>query len=181
MTTPKHLRADGTPPRTGMIAMYAALAALCLIGLKPIFDSYFESMFSAEISAKVSTQPAVEYDAIRRREDALLLQTGVPMERVFAQLARGRQAGPTLIAPQASTDLAAIQGWNGLPAFVHTANAEAVAAAAAASAAAAAAEAAAVAAAAAAAAAAALPPADPTLVPAPGAPIVAPVAPSAVP
>ena len=130
MTTPKHLRADGTPPRTGMIAMYAALAALCLIGLKPIFDSYFESMFSAEISAKVSNQPAVEYDAIRRREDALLLQTGVPMERVFAQLARGRQAGPTLIAPQASTDLAAIQGWNGLPAFVHTANAEAVAAAA---------------------------------------------------
>ena len=121
MTTPKHLRADNAPPRTGIIAIYATIAALTLLGLKPIFDSYFEAMYSTETSEKVSTQPATELEGIRAREDVLLLEKGVPMDRVRAQLARGRQAAPALIAPQPSSEVAPITGWSALPPFVHTA------------------------------------------------------------
>lgn len=121
MTTPKHLRADNAPPRTGIIAMYATIAALTLLGLKPIFDSYFEAMYSIETREKVATQPATELEAIRAREDVLFLEKGVPMDRVRAQLARGRQAAPALIAPQPSSEVAPITGWSALPPFVHTA------------------------------------------------------------
>ncbi len=124
--TPKELRADNTQPRNGMIALYALAAVTALIALKPVFDSYFESMISTEVQSKVLSQPAVELDAIHERDRVLLDETGVPMDRVFGQLARGRQAGPALIAPQPSTAVDAIKGWSHLPPFVHTANPQAV-------------------------------------------------------
>jgi hypothetical protein len=139
MTTPLHLRADDTQPRNRLIAFYTALVVLVLLLLKPLFDSYFESMYSSETSVKVLTQPAVELEAIRERERVLLEERGVPLDRVFSQLARGRQASPAIIAPQPSTAVDAIKGWQGLPAFVHTADRNAVDPAAAAAAAAAAA------------------------------------------
>jgi len=172
MTTPLHLRADDTQPRNRLIAFYTALVVLVLLLLKPLFDSYYESMYSSETSVKVLTQPAVELEAIRERERVLLEERGVPLDRVFSQLARGRQASPAIIAPQPSTAVDAIKGWQGLPAFVHTADRNAVDPAAVAAAAAAAAPA----------------PVDPAAVPAdPAAPAVpagpssAPVAPSAAP
>ena len=136
MTTPLHLRADDTQPRNRLIAFYTALVVLTLLLLKPLFDSYFESMYSSETSVKVLTQPAVELEAIRERERVLLEERGVPLDRVFSQLARGRQASPAIIAPQPSTAVDAIKGWQGLPAFVHTADRNAVDPAAAAAAAA---------------------------------------------
>jgi len=172
MTTPLHLRADDTQPRNRLIAFYTALVVLVLLLLKPLFDSYYESMYSSETSVKVLTQPAVELEAIHERERVLLEERGVPLDRVFSQLARGRQASPAIIAPQPSTAVDAIKGWQGLPAFVHTADRNAVDPAAVAAAAAAAAPA----------------PVDPAAVPAdPAAPAVpadpssAPVAPSAAP
>jgi hypothetical protein len=174
MTTPLHLRADDTQPRNRLIAFYTALVVLVLLLLKPLFDSYYESMYSSETSVKVLTQPAVELEAIRERERVLLEERGVPLDRVFSQLARGRQASPAIIAPQPSTAVDAIKGWQGLPAFVHTADRNAVDPAAVAAAAAAPAPAPA--------------PVDPAAVPAdPAAPAVpadpssAPVAPSAAP
>jgi len=158
MTTPKELRADNTQPRNGMIALYTLASVAALIALKPLFDSYFDSMISTEVQEKVLSQPAVELEAIHERERVLLDETGVPMDRVRAQLARGRQAGPALIAPQPSTAVDAIKGWSSLPPFVHTANPHAVDPAVAAAAAAAAADEAAAAAAAAAPADAVLPP-----------------------
>ena len=126
MSTPLHLRADNTQPRNRLIAFYTALVVVTLVLLKPLFDSYFESMFTNETSVKVLTQPAVELEAIHARERVLLEERGVPMDRVFAQLARGRQAAPALVAPQPSTAVDAIKGWSALPAFVHTANRGAV-------------------------------------------------------
>jgi hypothetical protein len=126
MTTPLHLRADDTQPRNRLIAFYTALVVFTLLLLKPLFDSYFESMYSAETSVKVLTQPAVELETIRARERVLLEERGVPLDRVFSQLARGRQASPAIIAPQPSTAVDAIKGWQFLPAFVHTADRNAV-------------------------------------------------------
>lgn len=121
MTTPKNLRADNTPPRTGILALCILGAIIGFLCLKLVFGSYFDAVYSAELNAKVATQPAVELNAIREREGALLNERGVPIPSVITQLGRGRQAAPAIVAPQPSTDRGAITGWNSLPAFVHTA------------------------------------------------------------
>jgi hypothetical protein len=122
MSTPQHLRADATPPRNGLIALYTAITVTGLLLLKPIFDSYFAAMFGGERERKIATAPTSQLDAHRARDRELLEVKGVPIDRAISQLARGRAAAPALVAPLPSEDTGALVGWQHLPDFVFTAD-----------------------------------------------------------
>ena len=112
------LRGDDSPPRNGMIAIYALIVVFALIGLRFVFDSYYYRMFGAEQALKAGTT-SEQLQRNRSEERSRLESAQVSVEEAMAQLAARRFDHP-VVQRQASDNLAPLEGWNRLPAFVST-------------------------------------------------------------
>ncbi len=100
---------DDTPPASKVILAVAVLSAVTLLGLIPVFHSYFFYMTEQQLDMQVrdSSRYAGELEA-HRAEQATKM-AGV--ERAMTALGRGARMRATPITPQASEDLGAIEGW----------------------------------------------------------------------
>jgi len=104
---------DHSPPKTIPIVIGAVLAVGVLVGLKPIFDTYYLEMFEAEAYRKVGSVQPTELLALRAAEAKGFATAQVPLDKAMDTVAHNRMVGS--IAPQQSTDTASLVGWAGLP------------------------------------------------------------------
>jgi len=115
---------EKTPPADKLIFATAIGSAILLLGLIPFFHGYFNQMVAEQYQQKVVGVPNVLREEVSAREAQNLASAPVSVEQAARELQqRGRVASPA-IAPQASSSLDAVEGWNRMP------NAEARAAAA---------------------------------------------------
>jgi hypothetical protein len=95
---------DVTPPRNRLIVLYAVLAALTLLALKPAFDAYFDTMLVSATDQGL----AIGNDLADIQEARLQWALREPaIEQAMQQIAReGRTAPPS------SGEPAAVPAWN---------------------------------------------------------------------
>jgi len=117
---------EKTPPADKLIFATAIGSGILLLSLIPFFHGYFNEMVAEQYQQKVVGVPNLLREEVSAREAQNLASAPVSVEQAARELQeRGRTASPA-IAPQASSSLDAVEGWNRMP------NADARAAAAAA-------------------------------------------------
>ncbi len=104
---------DKSPPHLVPIAVTALVCVAVLAGLKPVFDTYYLEMFEAESFRKVGSVQPTELLALHAAESKSFAAAPVPLDKAMDMVAHNR-AIPS-IAPEQSTDTAALVGWAQLP------------------------------------------------------------------
>jgi hypothetical protein len=104
---------DKSPPHLVPIAVTAIVAVATLAGLKPLFDTYYLEMFEAESFRKVGSVQPTELLALHAAENKSFAAAPIPLDKAMDMVAHNR-AVPA-IAPEQSTDTAALVGWAQLP------------------------------------------------------------------
>ncbi len=109
--------ADKTPPRNGLILLFTSLAVMTLLGLEPIFRSYFQSSIR---SAQQELVMEPEELLALRAKDRRLLEENPPLEQTLHKLQHTSSRGEAIwaarrmsdaISPQPSEDMDALRGW----------------------------------------------------------------------
>lgn len=103
--------AEYGPPRNGIIFFFVVLSVATLAALKPAFDSYYDSMYRANVDQRLETySDLTDVEQAKSRWEAELGS----IDDDIAQLSRAR---PTTIVPQHSEEmnLDPLRGWNQLP------------------------------------------------------------------
>ncbi|MDP3276686.1 MAG: hypothetical protein Q8Q09_15920 [Deltaproteobacteria bacterium] len=100
---------DKSDPKTPLITglAVASVAAVVLIRLGLI--SYFNIIRDDEYVRKSAGRPAVQYVRLLGEANARLTGGAMPIDTAMAAIGQGQR--PAAIAPRASTDMAALQGW----------------------------------------------------------------------
>jgi hypothetical protein len=104
---------DKSPPHLVPIALTAVVCVAILAGLKPVFDTYYLEMFEAESFRKVGSVQPTELLALHAAENKGFAAAPIPLDKAMDMVAHNRSV-PT-IAPEQSTDTAALVGWAQLP------------------------------------------------------------------
>ena len=102
---------DNTPPRLKLIATFAVITVVTLVGIDFVLKSYYGMMTDEAIHEKLA--PTTEKDNPAKAEQTALTGATVPIDQAMAQVAKG--ARPEAITPQPSEDVAAMTGWSKLP------------------------------------------------------------------
>ncbi|QQR88773.1 MAG: hypothetical protein IPJ88_11075 [Myxococcales bacterium] len=99
-----------SPPKTQLIFLYVVLSVLVLVALKPVLDSYYSSMTTAELTEKVSNRPAVELKAVKTAQAQVIAKATMPVSRAKRLLLRDGRNIPAIM-PNESSDSRAMVGW----------------------------------------------------------------------
>ncbi len=113
---------DKSEPRVGLIFKIGLLVILTLVVVHTALGAYFNSAVQAEESRKFGEIKPEALLSLREQEKERLSAGSMPIDKAMDQLARqGRKGlGPEL-APTASKDMSALQGWIKMPIEVPTA------------------------------------------------------------
>jgi hypothetical protein len=104
---------DTSPTNDKVIFITAIGTVAILFGLVPFFDSYWDSMRTAELGTKIEGRENAELERYRTEQARLLSGGPMSIAQASAQLAqRGRSSSPA-IAPRVSErpDVEAVEGW----------------------------------------------------------------------
>lgn len=123
--TPIHLRADNTPPRNGVIFLYAVATIVALFGLEIMFRAYF--LAETDQAKEHALVKSADLAKLRAHEEKMLsakevstggirLPTGSALERAKEQLGQMPRESMPMIAPNPSKDMDPIKGWMLAPA-----------------------------------------------------------------
>ncbi|MEM6959890.1 MAG: hypothetical protein AAF645_29680 [Myxococcota bacterium] len=112
---------EKTDPQNKVIFITAVGSALTLIGLIPVFHTYFDSRFIGELEDKVYTVTSSEYESIaesRAQVESAPVSIQAAAERLATGNRRGTPVAPrrtdTLDVPEtdAEASLGAVKGWS---------------------------------------------------------------------
>lgn len=98
---------EASTPKMSWIVVVTALTVVSLVGLKFLFDSYFSAQLSQETYRKAETDSLVSMHQMRASHVA----NTAGIEAVIKRMASGGRVFDPRVAPVASTDMGAAEGW----------------------------------------------------------------------
>ena len=107
---------DSTEPRTGLILRLGGLTLVTLLAVHGLLSAYFDHMAKAEQLRKAGGIVPEALNAMRDDEKTRLASGAMPIDKAMQMLVeKGRMGAGPEITPQASKDVAPLQGWSKMP------------------------------------------------------------------
>jgi hypothetical protein len=103
---------ENTEPKSGLILRVAVLAVVSLVGIRFALVSYYNANMDDELHRKVASVKSPQLVELRAQEQKALTGSALPIDKAMVLYAtHPREMAGEALAPQPSTDTAALVGW----------------------------------------------------------------------